>query len=195
MPSQAYIVDPIKNIPYEQFTRHWAGYATTKRPYGLKESRCGPYHQFIQREGEDPDQCHFKAFLCTSDRDELEAMTEDYPDRWHIEPFFKNYQDLGWKVAGTRNLHIRFGKMTLALAAQAACAMLRERLGPPHQSWDAAHLARDLFGGLDGDIRVCDDTIVVTYYNAPNRHRLRKHSARKTSSRGHQPIRPMALRP
>lgn len=175
MPSQAYIVDPIKNIPYEQFTRHWAGYATTKRPYGLKESRCGPYHQFIQREGEDPDQCHFKAFLCTSDRDELEAMTEDYPDRWHIEPFFKNDQDLGWKVAGTRNLHIRFGKMTLALAAQAACAMLRERLGPPHQSWDAAHLARDLFGGLDGDIRVCDDTIVVTYYNAPNRHRLRKH--------------------
>ena len=129
----------------------------------------------IQREGEDPDQCHFKAFLCTSDRDELEAMTEDYPDRWHIEPFFKNYQDLGWKVAGTRNLHIRFGKMTLALAAQAACAMLRERLGPPHQSWDAAHLARDLFGGLDGDIRVCDDTIVVTYYNAPNRHRLRKY--------------------
>ena len=43
MPSQAYIVDPIKNIPYEQFTRHWDGYATTKRPYGLKESRCGPY--------------------------------------------------------------------------------------------------------------------------------------------------------
>ena len=175
MPSRAYILDPIKNIPYHQFIRHWAGYATTKRPYGLKESRCGPYHQFIQREGEVPHQCLFKAFLCTSDRDELEAMTEDYPDRWHIEPFFKNDQDLGWKVAGTPNLHIRFAKMTLAPGAQAACAMLRERLGPPHQSWDAVHLAKDLFRGLDGDIRVCRDTIVVTYYNAPNRNRLREH--------------------
>ena len=148
MPSRAYILDPIKNIPY---------------------------HQFIQREGEVPHQCLFKAFLCTSDRDELEAMTEDYPDRWHIEPFFKNDQDLGWKVAGTPNLHIRFAKMTLAPGAQAACAMLRERLGPPHQSWDAVHLAKDLFRGLDGDIRVCRDTIVVTYYNAPNRNRLREH--------------------
>jgi len=52
---------------------------------------------------------------------------------------------------------------------------LRERVGPPHQSWDAAHLATDLFRGLDGDIRVRDDTIVVTYYNAPNGSRLRKH--------------------
>ena len=134
MPSQSYIVDPINNIPYEEFTRHWAGYATTKRLYSFKQSGGGPYHQFIQREGEDPDQCLIKAFLCTSDRDEVEDMGEHYPDRWHIEQFFKNDQDLGWKVAGTRNLHIRFGKMTLALTAQAACAMLRERLGPPHQS-------------------------------------------------------------
>ena len=51
--------------------------------------------------------------------------------------------------------------------------MLRQRLGTPHQFWDAPHLARDLFRALDRDIRVCKDTILLTYYNAPNRHRLR----------------------
>ena len=34
---------------------------------------------------------------------------------------------------------------------------------------------KDLFRGLDGDVRVNDDTIVVTYYNAPNESRLRQH--------------------
>jgi len=41
--------------------------------------------------------------------------------------------------------------------------------------WDAHHLARDVFLGLDGDIRVCGDTVVITYYNAPDAHRLRGH--------------------
>ncbi len=29
--------------------------------------------------------------------------------------------------------------------------------------------------GLEGDLRVCDDTIVVTYYNAPDAGQLRQH--------------------
>ncbi len=36
-------------------------------------------------------------------------------------------------------------------------------------------MAKDLFRGLDGDVRVNDDTIIVTYYNAPNESRLREH--------------------
>jgi len=32
----------------------------------------------------------------------------------------------------------------------------------------ADHLAADLFHALEGDVRVTDDTIVVTYYNAPD---------------------------
>ena len=83
MPSRAYILDPIKNIPYHQFIRHWAGRqkALRSQRIALRPLPCSFVpHQF------------FKAFLCTSDRDELEAMTEDYPDRWHIEPFFKNDQ-------------------------------------------------------------------------------------------------------
>ena len=35
-------------------------------------------------------------------------------------------------------------------------------------------LARELFGALEGDVRVKDDTIQVTYYNAPHRDRLRQ---------------------
>ena len=39
--------------------------------------------------------------------------------------------------------------------------------GPERQSAATA--------GLDGDIRVHDDTIIVTYYNAPDADRLRQH--------------------
>jgi len=39
--------------------------------------------------------------------------------------------------------------------------------------WDAPHFAQDLFGGLDGDVRVEHDTIVVTHYNAPHPDQLR----------------------
>ena len=65
------------------------------------------------------------------------------------------------------NINIRYGKMTMALIAQASIHQLRERLSEPYCQWDATHLAKDLFHGLEGDVRVTDDTIVVTYYNAP----------------------------
>jgi hypothetical protein len=63
--------------------------------------------------------------------------------------------------------------MTMALLAQATVAQLRQRLGEPAADWDAAHLAKAIFQGLDGDIRVNGKTIVVTYYNAPHAQRLR----------------------
>jgi hypothetical protein len=94
---------------------------------------------------------------------------------WYIEEFFNAHQDLGWKRAGTLNLNIRYGQMTMALIAQAALARLRRRLGPPLQTWDAVHLAKGLLGGLEGDIRVQHGTVIVTYYNAPYAHRLRPH--------------------
>jgi len=102
-------------------------------------------------------------------------LTRDYPKRWHVEEFFNTHQALGWKRAGTMNLNIRYGQMTMALLAQAAIHTLRQRLGEPVCDWDAAHMATSLFQGLDGDIRVTEDTIVVTYYNAPNVERLREH--------------------
>ena len=35
-------------------------------------------------------------------------------------------------------------------------------------------LSQRNFGALEGDVRVKDDTILVTYYNAPHRDRLRQ---------------------
>jgi len=65
--------------------------------------------------------------------------------------------------------------MTMALLAQAVLQRLRQRLGEPYSEWDASHLAKSLLAGLEGDVRVREKTIVVTYYNAPNVERLREH--------------------
>ena len=117
---------------------------------------------------------YFKSFLATADRDEVQDLTVHYPQRWHLEEFFKFNQALGWHRAGTLNLNIRYGQMTMALVAQAAIHQMRQRLGEPFSQWDASHLAREIFGALEGDVRVKDDTIQVTYYNAPHRDRLRQ---------------------
>ena len=65
--------------------------------------------------------------------------------------------------------------MTMALIAQAVLHQLRQRLGEPTIQWDAKHLANDLLRGLEGDVRVTNDTIIVTYYNAPQAEQLRGH--------------------
>jgi hypothetical protein len=162
-------------LPDEAFTRRWAGFATAEQPYRLAHSHTTPYVQFIQRTGERADDYAFRAFLATRRRDETDALTLAYPKRWHIEEFFNADQALGWKSAGTQNLNIRFGQMTLALVAQGTIEQLRRRLGEPYAAWDAEHLARSVLNGINGDIRVHDDTILVTLYNAPNPERLREH--------------------
>ena len=165
----------ISQVADDQFKRHWAGYATAKCDYKMTRSKSESYYQFIQRKGEGSNDIDYKAFLCTGDRDELEALSQNYPDRWHIEEFFKTDQALGWGRAGTMNLNIRYGKMTMALLAQAAIYMMRQRIGDPVNSWDAEHLASDFFRGLEGDIRVKNDRIIVTYYNAPNADLMKYH--------------------
>jgi hypothetical protein len=173
MPQQRPIIKELKALPPELFTPRWAGFATAKRPYRPRRSRSGPFHQLIQRTGETPQSWEFKAFLTTRDSDEVAALTQAFPKRWHIEEFFNAQQAFGWDRAGTQNLHIRFGQMSLALLAQATVHQLRQRLGPPYAEWDAPRLARKLLQGLEGDVRVARDTIIVTYYNAPNAHLLR----------------------
>ncbi len=59
--------------------------------------------------------------------------------------------------------------------AQAALHRTRRLLGEPYSGWDADHFAKSLLAGLEGDIRVRNDTIIVTYYNAPNADHLRQH--------------------
>ena len=174
MPNRLARQTQLRAIPPDPFTRHWAGFATAQRPFGF--SPRGPrYHQLIQRCGERPDDSLFKAFLCTTDRDELQSLTADFPQRRHVEEFFNAYQALGWNRAGTLNLHIRYGAMSLALIAQTVLHQTRQRLGEPFLAWDAQHFAHHLLAALDGDIRVADDTLLVTFYNAPNADRLRAH--------------------
>lgn len=174
MPYNKSVRKSIQKVPDAAFKRHWAGYATTKCLYQINGSSYGPYHQFIQRKGERLDDFDFKAFLCTGDRDEVEDLSVNYPERWHIEEFFNSDQALGWDRAGTMNLNIQYGKMTMGLIAQAASFMMRQRVGFPVAEWDAKHMAKDFFRGLEGDIRVKHDTIVVTYYNVPNPELMKK---------------------
>ena len=77
-----------------------------------------------------------------------------------------------------------------ALVAQAVVHQFRQRLGPPFANWDATHLAQDVFCGLEGDVRVQDDTMVVTYYNAPNVQPLREHYEQLPNKRNAQRINP-----
>jgi hypothetical protein len=175
MPNQRSLQKQLRAIAPEQFTPRWTGYATTRQPYHLNHSQTGPFYQFIQRQGERPQNWTFNAFLSTTQGDEVEALTCDYPKRWHVEEFFNTHQALGWKRVGTMNLNICYGQMTMALIAQTAIDQLRQRLGQPTAGWDAAYLASSFLQGLDGDIRVTNDTIIVTYYNAPNTDLLREH--------------------
>jgi hypothetical protein len=175
MPLTAKLQCRLQNLPQENFQRHWTGYATTKLPYKLAHSQRGPFCQFVQRFGERSDQYQYNAFLCTHNRDEVQALSQDYPQRWHVEEFFNTDQHLGWDRAGTQNLHIRYGHMTMSLLAQAVTYQLRQRLGEPESTWDSRGLAAKVLAGLEGDIRVEGETIIVTYYNAPNADHLREH--------------------
>ena len=164
-----------QSVPSEQFTRRWAGFATMKQEYEAQYGGSGKYVEFIQRTGERSEDYGYKGFLCTSDREEVDALTRDFPQRWHVEEFFNANQALGWQRAGTQNLNIRYGQMTMALIAQTVIHQLRTRLGEPIANWDANHLSQDLFFRLEGDVRVTHDTIIVTYYNAPRAEQLRSH--------------------
>jgi Transposase DDE domain len=172
------LIRELRALPPETFHPRWAGYATAKRTYTPHNSTNGPFSQYLQRSGERAEDYHYKAFLSTRDGDEVAALAEEFPKRWHVEEFYNAEQALGWDRAGTCNLNIRYGQMSLALIAQAAIHQFRKRVGPPAQSWDAEHLAKSYFAGLEGDVRVMDgQTILVTYYNAKDAELLKRSYA------------------
>ena len=117
-------------LPQEAFVRHWAGFAIATEHFTPRRTTLAePCDRYIQRSGERPEEYYFKGFCCTRARPEVPALTRAFPDRWHIEEFFRFDQHLGWKRAGTLNLHIRLGQMSLALLAQAVIHQLRQALG------------------------------------------------------------------
>jgi len=107
----------LRELPPRRSSRDGRVTPTAKLAYTPKNSQAGPFYQYAQREGERPEEYHYKAFLSTKDGDEVEELTGDFPKRWHVEEFFNGSQALGWNRAGTCNLNIRYGQMTMALIA------------------------------------------------------------------------------
>jgi hypothetical protein len=95
--------------------------------------------------------------------------------RWDIEEFFRTEDALGWNRAATLNMNIRYNRLTMALIAQAVLYEFRKKMPEEIRGRTAKCLAENFFGGIDGDIRVCGETIVVTYYNAPDVENLKQH--------------------
>jgi len=155
-----------KHFPQLSYQRKWAGYAIATTTYKFEGSD-KEFGLIVQRDGEREHEYSYKAFITKSLTDITEKISEKYSDRWSIEEFFNFEQAMGWKRASTLNLNIRYGKMSLALIAQAAMYQLRQKLPTPYKIWTAEHLAKTIFNSLDGDIRVRNDRIIVTIYNAP----------------------------
>ena len=156
------------------YKKHWAGYAIAETTFNF--DRCKEkYRLIIQREGETESNYEYKSFLTLSDKPTVELISELYDKRWSIEEFFNFEGAMGFDRASTFNLNIRYGKMTLALLAQAASYQFRQKLLKPYNRWNATHLSDAVFNNLDGDIRVKDDTILITCYNAPDELKLNEH--------------------
>lgn len=145
------------------YQRCWAGYAVGEAPFSWKDSTV-PLRLLGQREGENPSDYCYKAFLTTSRRDATELLSEVYPNRWSIEEFFNFEGAMGWNRASTFNLNIRYGRGTLALLAQAATYRLRKNLPGRFKNWSAQTLAGKVLSNMEGDLRVAGDSIIVTFY-------------------------------
>ena len=157
-----------------KYKERWTGYAVAEQaPFSIGGST-EKYRLIVQREGLSPESYKYKPFLTTSKLPE-EVLMSSYKQRWTIEDFFNMEGALGFDSASTFNLNIIFGKMNMALFAQAAIYQFRQKIPEPFNRWDAVHMADAIFRGLDGDIRVKDDTIVVTCYNTPTQYQLQNH--------------------
>lgn len=158
------IKDLAENLVYQPL---WAGYAVAETRFSFKGSG-ESFRLIAQRTGETGSQYAYRAFITTSQKPARELLSKDYDRRWGIEEFFRFENEMGIKRVSTHNLNIRYGKLALAMMAQAANYQLRKKLKTTYRSWDAKHLAREVLAWADGDVRVKDDTIIVTFYHPPN---------------------------
>jgi hypothetical protein len=141
----------------------WAGYAIGETLFSYKGSDL-KYRLIVQREGELTEQYRYKAFISTSKENAQRLLTQIFDQRWSIEEFFNFEGAMGWNRASTFNLNVRYGKQSLALLAQAATYQLKSRLPQPYKQWSATTLAEKVLTNMEGDIRVKDDKIIITYY-------------------------------
>lgn len=141
----------------------WPGYSVAETAFSFHNSD-QRLRLIAQKESAADKQDVYKPFLTTSDRDPGELLSKVFSKRWSIEEFFNSEGNMGWDRASTFNLNIRYGRQSLALLAQAAAFRLRKNLPEPQSRWNAAMLSEKVFTNMEGDIRVRDDKIIITYY-------------------------------
>jgi len=141
----------------------WAGYAISETNFNFNGDD-KQYRLIAQRVGEVEKDYLFSAFITTSNKDAKELICKDYDERWSVEEFFRFENEMGMNRASTLNLNIRYGKLALAMVAQGATYQLRNKLGNEYKKWDAKHLSNEILAWADGDVRVKEDTIIVTFY-------------------------------
>jgi hypothetical protein len=147
-----------------QYKTQWAGYAVAETIFTFDGDN-KKYRLIAQREGETDQNFSFSAFVTKSDKDAVQLITEHYSNRWSVEEFFRFENEMGLNRASTFNLNIRYGRLAHSMIAQAATYQLR--LKDDYKAWNASHLSNEIFAWSDGDIRVDEDRIIVTFYNAP----------------------------
>jgi len=141
----------------------WAGFALAETKFNFDGEK-GQYRLIAQRIGENPSDYTFDAFLTTSSEDARELISKNYDQRWSVEEFFRFENDMGLNRAASLNLNIRYGRLALAMIAQAATYQLRKKLKGEYKRWNARHLSNEILSWSDGDIKVSGDTIIVTFY-------------------------------
>ena len=149
------ILNGLKYTPIE------AGFAIAETDFhfsGQKEK----YRLIAERFGERDYQ--YKAFLTTSSKDAKTLLRENYDKRWSVEEFFKFENEMNLNRASTMNLNIRYANLAMAMIAQAAVYELRQNMIGDYIKWNAKHIANEVLAWNDGDIRVKNDTIIVTFY-------------------------------
>lgn len=155
----------IRKLDYKPL---WAGFAVAETSFGFK-GHAEHYRLIAQRTGEAEKDFTYNAFLTTSAEEAQTLICENYGQRWSVEEFFRFENDMGLNRAATLNLNIRYARLAFSMIAQAATYQLRTKLKGEYKKWNAAHLAREVLAWADGDIRVEDDTIIVTFYG-PQKH-------------------------
>jgi hypothetical protein len=171
----AITTEKIRKIERAQtYQREWAGYAIAETTFSFS-GRKEKYRLVSQREGETTTDYVYKSFLSLSNKPATVLLGEMYRERWSVEDFFNFDGAMGFDRASTFNLNIRYGKMSLALLAQAATFQLRQKLPKPYNRWNSSHLADAVLNKIDGDIRLKGDTIIVTCYNAPKELNLQNN--------------------
>lgn len=154
------IKDILQTLEYERIK---AGFAIAETNFNFDGEKTK--HRLIaERIGEK--EYDYSPFLTTSHKDAQMLLCESYDERWSVEEFFRFENDMGLKRASTLNLNIRYANLALAMMAQAAIYELRKNLTHSYKTWNARHLANEVLAWNDGDVRVKDDTIIITFYGS-----------------------------